>query len=110
MMATFDEYSSLIQESIDPFKFIPRCVSCGILRGDIAAEVGGGATFLTNQLRMEIIVRELRSTVFERGIEVFKKILYVLRCEDIYVNLADHIESKHYFNALCTYVYTMLCG
>ena len=101
-MATFDEYSSLIQENIDPFVFIPRCVSYEILRGDITAEVGGGATFLTNQKRMEIVVRELRSIVFEKGIEVFKKILYVLRREPIYVRVADHIESKCCFDTVHT--------
>ena len=94
-MATFDEYSSLLQESINPFVFIPKCISYGILRGDVTASVGGGATFLTNQMKMEIVVRELRNIVFERGIEVFKKILYVLRTEPIYVEVADHIESTY---------------
>ena len=35
VMATFDEYSSLLQSSINPFVFIPKCVSYGILSGDI---------------------------------------------------------------------------
>lgn len=75
--------------------FIPKCVSYGILRGDVTASVGGGAIFLTNQKKMEIVIYELRNIVFERGIEVFKKILYVLRTEPIYVEVADHIESKY---------------
>ena len=93
-MATFDEYSSLLQESINPFVFIPKCISYGILRGDVTVTVGGGAIFLTNQQKMEIIVHKLRNIVFNKGIEVFKKILYILRTEPIYVEVADHIESK----------------
>ena len=112
-MATFDEYSSLLQKSINPFVFIPKCISYGILRGDVTATVGGGAIFLTNQQKMEIVIQELRNIVFERGIKVFKKILYVLRTEPIYVQVANHIESKHivpvydvYENVyvVCTYV------
>ena len=95
VMATFDEYSSLLQSSINPFVFIPKCVSYGILSGDITASVSGAAVFQTNETRMEIIVKELRNVVFLGGIEVFKKILVVLRTEPIYVELADHIESKH---------------
>lgn len=102
VMMAFDEYSSLFQKCIDPFVFIPKCVSYGILSGDDAAIVGGGAVFLTNEIKMDLILSELRNTVFHRGIEVFKKILHVFRTEPIYVELADHIESKALHHA-CIY-------
>ena len=94
-LATFDEYSSMLQDSINPFVFVPKCVCYELLRGDVTASVSGGTVFSSNQKKMEVILHELRSIIFEQGIEVFKKILYVLRTEPIYVKVADHIESKY---------------
>lgn len=88
-MATFDEYFDLLQSSINPFLFIPKCISYEILSGDVT----GGAVFFTNEMKMTIVLPELRNTVFLRGVEVFKKILYVLRTEPLYVELANHMES-----------------
>ena len=101
-LAAFDEYSPLLQSSINPFVFIPKCISYGIFRGDVTATVGTG-TFLTNQEKMEITLKELRTIIFHRGIEMFNKILYILRKEPIYVELADHMESKHHIpaNTIC---------
>ena len=106
-LMAFDEHFSVFLSCVDPFVFISKCVSNEILSADVAI-VGGGAVFLTNKIKMELIMSELRNTIFHRGIEAFKKILRVFRTEPIYVELADHIESKHYdvhaYADDCTYI------
>ena len=94
-MVSFDEHLPLIQSRINPFVIIPKCISYGVIRGDVTATVGPGPT-RTNAEKLEILVQELRNIVFQKGIESFKRILHVIRTEQTFVKVADEIERKHH--------------
>ena len=93
-MVSFDEHLSLIQNKLNPFMIIPKCISYGVIRGDVTATVGPGPT-RTNAEKLEILVQELRNIVFQNGIESFQRILYVMRTEKTFVEVADEIQRKH---------------
>ena len=83
---------------MDPFKFIPKCIAHEIIEGDMYA--AGASVFLTNEIKMEPVLKEIRSLICLNGVDVFEKLLKVLRSEPtgIYKELADTMEGTY---ALC---------
>ena len=54
---------------------------------------GGGAIFVTDQVKMDTVLPKLRNLICLNGVKVFEKLLKVLRSEPIYTELADHMQS-----------------
>ena len=92
-MEAFDEYSSLMQKCVDPFVFIPKCVSYELLNGDVSA-AGGPSVFLTNEIKMDLVLPEIRNNILLNGVEKFFKLIELFRSEAIYNDLANHLEGK----------------
>ena len=89
---------------VDPFKFIPKCIAHEIIEGD--KYVSGAAVFLTNDLKMEPVLKEIRKLIYLNGVDVFEKLLKVLRSEPIYKELADCMESMYIaITYVCMYIY-----
>ena len=97
-MEAFDEYTSLMQNYVDPFVFIPKCISYELLSGDVSAS-GGSAVFLTNEVKMAMVLPEIRNNIFLNGVEKFFKLTELFRSEPIYNELANHLDGM---NNLCT--------
>ena len=83
---------------MDPFKFIPKCIAHEIIEGDMHAD--GTLVFQPHEIKMEPVLNEIRSIICLNGVDVFEKLLKVLRSEPsgIYKELADTMESMY---ALC---------
>ena len=92
-MEAFDEYFSLMQRCVDPFVFIPKCVSYELLNGDISAS-SGSSVFQTNEMKMDLVLPEIRSNILLNGVEKFFKLIELFRSETIYNELANHLEGK----------------
>ena len=99
-MEAFDEYSSLMQNYVDPFVFIPKCISYQLLNGDVSAS-GGPATFQPNELKMGMVLPEIRNNIFLNGVEKFFKLIELFRSEPIYNELANHLEGMKYLCVEC---------
>ena len=80
-------------ECVDPFKFVPKCISYGILEGDLYSS--GGSIFLTNEIKIEMVLPLIRNQISLNGVEVFEKLLKVLHSEPNYKQLADHMGSMY---------------
>ena len=80
---------------VDPFKFIPKCIAHEIIEGDMYA--AGADVFQPNEIKMEPVLAEIRNLICLNGVDVFEKLLEVLRSEPtgIYKELADHMESMY---------------
>ena len=100
-LKAFDEYFTVMYNCVDPFKFIPKCIAHEIIEGDMYA--AGASVFQTNEIKMEPVLNEIRNLICLNGVDVFEKLLKVLRSEPtgIYKELADTMESMC---ALCTYL------
>lgn len=95
-LKAFDEYFTVMHNCVNPLVFTPKCISYGVFEGSMYAS--GGAIFLTNQIKMETVLPEIRKLISLNGVVVFERVLKVLRSEptDIYNELADCMESMHY--------------
>ena len=97
-LKAFDEYFTVMYNCVDPFKFIPKCIAHEIIEGDMYT--AGASMFLPNEINMDPVLNEIRSLICSNGVDVFEKLLKVLRSEPsgIYKELADTMESTY---ALC---------
>ena len=91
-LRTFDEYYTVI-ECVDPFVFIPKCISYGVFQGDDMQL--GGAIFLNNQMKLEIALPKIRKLISLNGVDVFDKLLRVLHSEPNYKRLANQMKSTY---------------
>ena len=87
-----------MRDCVDPFVFIPKCIAHEIIEGDMYTLTA--SVFLPNEIKMEPVLKEIRSLICLNGVDVFEKLLEVLRSEPtgIYKELADTMESMY---ALC---------
>ena len=88
----FDEYISVMQDYVDPFVFIPKCISCELLERDVSA-FGGTALFLTNKLKMETVLKEIRNNISLNGVKKLRDLIELFHSEPIYNELANHLEG-----------------
>ena len=86
---------------VDPFRFIPKCIAHEIIEGDMYA--AGTSVFLPNEIKMEPVLAEIRRFICLNGVDVFEKLLKVLRSEPtgIYKELADCMESMYHVSNYC---------
>ena len=91
-LRTLDEYYTVI-ECVDPFVFIPKCISYGVFQGDNMQL--GGAIFLNNQMKLEIALPKIRKLISLNGVDVFDKLLRVLHSEPNYKRLANRMKSTY---------------
>ena len=95
-VATFDEYISVMQDCVDPSVFIPKCISCELLSGDVF----GSGVFQTNVMKMEMVLPDVRNNILLNGDEKLVDLIELFRSEPIYNDLANHLEG-----IICTFKY-----
>ena len=92
-LKAFDEYYTVI-ECVDPFVFIPKCISYEVFQGD-DMYTSGGSIFLNNQMKIEMVLPIIRNLISLNGVDVFDKLLKVLHSEPNYKQLANHMKSTY---------------
>ena len=103
-LKTFDECYAVI-EGVDPFVFIPKCISYGVFQGD-DMYTSGGSIFLNNQMKLELALPQIRKLISLNGVDVFDKLLDALHSEPNYKRLANHMKGTY----LATCYYDCLLG
>ena len=92
-LKTFDEYYTVI-EGVDPFVFIPKCISYGAFQGD-DMYTSGGSIFLNDQMKIEMALPQIRKLISLNGVDVFDKLLKALHSEPNYKRLANSMKSMY---------------
>ena len=103
-LKAFDEYYTVI-EGVDPFVFIPKCISYGVFQGD-DMYTSGGSIFLNNEMKIEMALPQIRKLISLNGVDVFDKLLKALHSEPNYKRLANRMKGTY----LATCYYDCLLG
>ena len=91
-LRAFDFYYDKMKQHLDPSTMQGKFLSVGLINGNNIS--GGGATFLPNNLKMEMMLAEVRSSIVLNGPKNFDLLVQALGKVPIYGNLARELRIQ----------------
>lgn len=91
-LQAFDCYSGNMTLYLNPSTMQGKFISLGLVDGSIIG--GGGAVFLPDHMKMESMLKEVRSRIAINGPKYLGLLMQALRSVTAYQNLANEINSK----------------
>ena len=110
-LGAFDCYYNNMKLYLNPSTMQGKFISSGLVDGSI---IGGGAVFLPDHMKMEMMLTQVRSSIALNGPKSFDLLVQALNNVPNYRNLAGQLNSKRFIRNFITgnvyLVFRKACG